>query len=57
MSARMYGIVLLMVAPDCRSVRRIILIWSDEMVLPPFSTADRISARYEMGDGCDLAKT
>jgi len=49
--------VLFIVAPDWRSVRRIILIWSDEIVLPPFSTADRISARYEMGDGCDLANT
>lgn len=41
----------------CRSVRRIILTCSDEMVLPPFSTADRISARYEIGDGWALAKT
>lgn len=33
------------------SVRRIILICIDEIVLPPFSTADRISAKNVIGEG------
>jgi hypothetical protein len=33
------------------------LTWNWLIVFPPFSTALRISARKEMGEGCALAKT